>query len=66
MAKQQQNEDLEKSVQTADLLVQDVKTAHRRACDDNPLLAMVLRDCLEQSVALNRRLSEILKSVPSA
>jgi hypothetical protein len=54
-----QQEAITKAVQCSDLLVSDVRQAHRLACDDNLLLELVLRELIADAVRINRRLAEI-------
>lgn len=54
-----QLEAIVKATQCSDLLVSDIRTAHRLACQDNPLLEIVLRELIAEAVRINRRLAEI-------
>jgi hypothetical protein len=54
-----QHEAITKAAQCAGLLVSDIRGAHRLACQDNPLLEVLLRELIADAVRLNRRLAEI-------
>jgi hypothetical protein len=54
-----QQEAIEKAVQCSDLLVNDVRAAHRLACDDNLLLELVLRELIAEAARINRKLAEV-------
>ena len=54
-----QQEAITKAVQCSDLLVSDIRSAHKLACQDNPLLEVLLRELIADAVRLNRRLAEL-------
>ena len=54
-----QQEAITKAVQRSDLLVADIRDAHSRACQDNRLLEVLLRELIADAVRVNRRLAEI-------
>ena len=54
-----QMESIVKAVQTSDLLTGDIRETHKLACRENPLLEIVLRELIGESVRINRRLAEI-------
>lgn len=45
--------------QCSDLLISDIRAAHSVACQENPLLEILLRDLIADAAKLNRRLAEI-------
>jgi len=57
--KPEQLEPLTKAAQTADLLVQDLREAHKSACDDQPALEILLRNLLGEAAGLSHRLTEL-------
>lgn len=54
-----QAENLEKAVQTAQMLVDGIMEAYRLASESNPLLKILLRDTLRDAAELHNRLMEI-------
>ncbi len=54
-----QQEAIVKATQCSDLLVSDIRQAHRLACQDNRLLEVLLRELIAEAVRINRRLAEI-------
>lgn len=57
--KPQQLEALTKAAQCADLLVCDIREAHKLACEDEPALEILLRDLTGEAVKLKTRLAEL-------
>jgi len=55
----QQLEAIVKATQCSDLLISDIRAAHSVACQENPLLEILLRDLIADAVRINRRLAEI-------
>ncbi len=54
-----QLEAIVKATQCSDLLISDVRAAHRLACQDNPLLEILLRELIAEAAKINRRLAEL-------
>jgi hypothetical protein len=54
-----QLEAITKATQCSDLLVSDIREAHKLACQENPLLEILLRDLIGEAVKINRRLAEL-------
>ncbi len=54
-----QQEAIAKATQCSDLLISDIREAHKLACQGNPLLEILLRDLIGESVKINRRLAEL-------
>ena len=54
-----QQEAITKAVQCSDLLVSDIRSGHKLACQDNPLLEVLLRELIADAVKINRRLAEL-------
>jgi len=54
-----QLESITKATQCADLLRDDIREAHELSCQDNPVLEILLRQLLGDTVRLNDRLAEI-------
>lgn len=52
-------EEVLKASQSANLLVSDLRQAHKAAIRENPLLEVVLLDLLTQSLELERKLKGI-------
>jgi hypothetical protein len=52
-------EEVLKASQSANLLVSDIRHAHKAAIRENPLLEVVLLDLLTQSIDLERKLKAI-------
>lgn len=57
--KRQNIEAITKAVQCSDLLIGDIREAHTKACQDDPVLAIVLADLIADAVKLNQRLGEL-------
>jgi hypothetical protein len=57
--KQPQAESITKAAQCADLLVSDIREAHKQACESNPVLELLLRDLLVEASKIKNRLGEI-------
>ena len=57
--KPEQLEPLTKAAQTANLLVQDLREAHKATGDDQPALEILLRKLLGDSAGLEQRLAEL-------
>jgi hypothetical protein len=55
----QQLETITKAAQCAELLVQDIREAHKCACQDNPVLELLLRDLIRDCAAIKNRLAEL-------
>ena len=55
----QQIETITKAAQCADLLVSDIREAHKRACQDEPVLEMVLLDLIADAAKIKNRLGEL-------
>jgi hypothetical protein len=56
-------ESIVKAAQTANLMVSDIREAHKTACDKGGPLEILLRDLLAQAVAVEDRLKEIQASL---
>ena len=56
-------EDLQKAMQTNDLLLSDVSQAHKKACHDDLVLEILLRGLIRDVVGIQQRLSELESSV---
>ena len=54
-----QLEAITKAAQCADLLLSDIRDAHKLACRDNPLLEILLRELLGDAVKIKNRLAEL-------
>ncbi len=54
-----QQEAITKATQCSDLLVSDIRAAHRLACQDNRLLEILLRELIAEAAKINRRLAEL-------
>lgn len=54
-----QLETITKAAQCADLLVSDIREAHRLACHENPALEILLRDLLGDVARIETRLTEL-------
>ena len=52
-------ETLVKAKQTAFTLVGEIRWAQKQACQDNPVLEILLRDLIGDAVKLQNRLAEI-------
>jgi hypothetical protein len=55
----QQLETITKAKQAANLLNADLREAHKQACQNSPLLAMFLREVMEDSQKVEDRLTEL-------
>lgn len=56
---QQQAETITKAVQCADLLVSDMREAHKLACQNEPAVELLLRDLISDAAKIKNRLAEI-------
>lgn len=54
-----QQESITKAAQCSDLLVSDIREAHKRACQENPLLEIMLRELIADAAKLKNRLAEV-------
>lgn len=54
-----QQETITKAVQCSDLLTSNIRDAHKVACEENPVLEIVLRDLIADAARISRRLAEI-------
>ena len=54
-----QQESVTKAAQCADLLVGDIRAAHKVSCLDNPLLEIILRGLIAEAARLKNRLAEL-------
>ncbi|MCZ7635457.1 MAG: hypothetical protein M5U12_05035 [Verrucomicrobia bacterium] len=54
-----QLETITKAAQCAALLVSDIREPHKLACQDNPILEIVLREILGEVVRIDNRLAEL-------
>lgn len=54
-----QAESITKAAQCADLLVSDIREAHRQACESEPALELLLRDLIGEAVKMKNRLGEL-------
>jgi hypothetical protein len=52
-------ETITKAKQTANLLNGDIREAHKRACQDDPVLEILLRELIGDAVKMQNRLAEI-------
>jgi hypothetical protein len=57
--KQQQAETITKAAQCADLLVSDIREAHKQASENEPALELLLRDLIAEAVKIKNRLGEL-------
>jgi hypothetical protein len=57
--KQPQAESITKAAQCADLLVSDIREAHKQACESELVLELMLRDLLSEAVKIRTRLGEL-------
>lgn len=53
------NETLTKARHTAEMLAKDIRQAHSIACEENPLLEILLLDLVEQIAKTETRLKRI-------
>jgi hypothetical protein len=58
---QQQAEAITKAAQCADLLVSDIREAHKQASHNEPALELLLRDLVADANKIKNRLAEIEK-----
>lgn len=49
-----------KAQHDADFLYQDIRAAHRQACENNGLAEMILREMLVPALILQQRLADLL------
>ncbi len=54
-----QQESVTKATQCSDLLVSDIRAAHKVACQANPLLEIILRELIAEAAKIKNRLAEI-------
>ena len=54
-----QLEAITKAVQCADVLVSDIREAHKLACRDHPVLEILLREILGEVAGIENRLAEL-------
>jgi hypothetical protein len=52
-------EDMEKAAGSAGFLVDELRSAHTRACESNPVLAILLLDLIREAVHIEQRIKEI-------
>ena len=52
-------EAITKAAQCADLLTSDIRQAHKAACDDDPVLEIMLRELLSEAAKLATKLREL-------
>jgi hypothetical protein len=57
--KQLQSETLTKAAQCADLLVSNIRTAHKQACENEPALEILLRDLIGDAVKIKNSQNEL-------
>ena len=57
-------EDIEKASASADFLRNELKSAYNRACESNPVLAILLFDLITESAKINNRIQEIQSVLP--
>lgn len=57
--KQGLREAITKTVHDSSFLHGDLREAHQSACEDNPILAILLRDLIGEAVKIKDRLGEI-------
>jgi hypothetical protein len=55
----QQLEAITEAAQCSDLLVSDIREAHKFACRDNPALEILLRELLGETMRIKNRLAEL-------
>lgn len=53
------NEDIEKAVGSVGFLADELKSAHDRACTENPVLAILLLDLIRDTAYIEKRIIEI-------
>ncbi len=54
-----QAESITKAAQCADLLVSDIREAHKQACESDLALELLLRDLIGEAVKIKNRLVEL-------
>jgi hypothetical protein len=54
-----QAESITKAAQCADLLVSDIREAHKQACESDLALELLLRDLIGETVKIKNRLVEL-------
>lgn len=52
-------EDIEKAGHSAGFLSDELRAAHTRACESNPVLAILLLDLIRDAVKIEQRIKEI-------
>jgi hypothetical protein len=52
-------EDMEKAAGSSGFLVDELRAAHTRACNENPVLAILLLDLIRDAVKIDQRIKEI-------
>jgi hypothetical protein len=60
----QQAEAITKAAQCADLLVSDIREAHKQACESELALELLLRDLISEAVKIKTRLGELENCIP--
>lgn len=58
-------ETISKAAQAASLLESDIREAHKQAIRDNPLLELMLRDVISDSVKVQCKLAQIAACLDS-
>ena len=53
------HESITKAAQCASLLCGDIREAHKLACENNPVLEILLRDLIADGVKIKNRLEEL-------
>jgi hypothetical protein len=57
--KQLQSKTFTKAAQCAELLVSDLREAHKHACNNDPALELLLRDLIGDAMKVKNRLGEL-------
>ncbi len=52
-------ETITKAAQCADLLTSDIREAHKLACQDHPVLEIILRELIGDAAKIKSRLAEL-------
>jgi hypothetical protein len=52
-------ETITKAAQCADLLTSDIREAHKMACQDDPVLEIMLRELIGDAAKIKNRLTEL-------